>query len=493
MQSFFSRLEQRAREIDSLVCIGLDPHEADLPDHSRLLVRSARDIQMAKAAQDYCIRIIELTSPYAVAFKPNIAFFEQYGAKGIAALQEVIAAIPAKIPVILDAKRGDIASTSAAYANAAFTSLETDAVTVNPYLGYDAIEPFLQNPEKGVFLLCKTSNPGSADFQDLIVQSARGAPPMMLYESVAMLARTWNENDNLGLVVGATQPFALARVRAIAPELWFLAPGIGAQGGQVRSALQAGLRQDGLGMLITVSRSIAKATDTRQAAEILRDRINGERLAISMGEGTWLPAADTLTPRQKDTAMGLLRNGCVKFGKFTLKSGILSPIYLDLRQLISDPALLSQAASLYVPILREMEFDRLAALPYAALPIATTISLQTGWPMIYPRKESKEYGTQAEIEGEFNPGERVVIIDDLTTTGESKLEAIQKLVSAGLRVAGVVVLIDRQSGGAESMARAGLEMKSVFTLNRLLELWEESGDVPQKYIHATRLFLQQPG
>jgi uridine monophosphate synthetase len=491
MVSFFERVESRAREIDSLLCIGLDPHEEDLPSHDSLLVRSARDIQMARAAQEYCIRLIEATSDYAVAFKPNIAFFEQYGARGMAALVEVIAAIPAKIPVILDAKRGDIASTAKAYATAAFDSLETDAITLNPYLGYDALQPFLKNPDKGVFLLCKTSNPGASDLQDLTVQGARGAPPMMLYETVAMLARAWNEKQNIGLVVGATQPYALARVRALVPDMWFLAPGIGTQGGEIRAALQAGLRSDGLGMLLPVSRTIARAADPRQAAESLRDRINGERLAISMGQGSWLPSADTLTPQQKDVALGLLRAGCVRFGKFTLKSGILSPIYLDLRQLISNPALLAQVSALYVPLLRELEFDRLAALPYAALPIATTISLQTGLPMIYPRKESKEYGTRAEIEGEFKPGERVVIIDDLATSGESKLEAIQKLVSAGLRIAGVVVLIDRESGAAESLRRAGLEMHAVFKLSRLLDLWEESGDVPAKYLHATRLFLQQ--
>ncbi len=143
---------------------------------------------------------------------------------------------------------------------------------------------------------------------------------------------------------------------------------------------------------------------------------------------------------------GLLDAGCVKFGQFTLKSGQQSPIYLDLRQLVSFPPLLAQAAAAYLPILKNLAFDRLAALPYAAIPIGSAISLQGNWPMIYPRKEIKAYGTKAEIEGVFLPGETVVVIDDLATTGESKFEAIEKLTQAGIKVKDIVVLIDRQSG-----------------------------------------------
>ena len=179
------------------------------------------------------------TRDLAAAYKPNAAFFEVLGPEGILALQQVIAAIPDEIPVILDAKRGDIASTAQAYARAAFETLGADAVTINPYLGYDAVQPFIQEPRKGAFLLCKTSNPGASDLQDLIVAPGDRElliPSETLHERVAQLAQSWNQNNNLGLVVGATQPESLRRVRAAAPDLWILAPGVGAQGGELRLA-----------------------------------------------------------------------------------------------------------------------------------------------------------------------------------------------------------------------------------------------------------------
>ncbi|GAB4533225.1 MAG: orotidine-5'-phosphate decarboxylase [Anaerolineales bacterium] len=257
METFFSRLERRADECASLLCVGLDPHPQLLPHPT------------AAAAREFCLRLIEKTAPYAAAFKPNAAFFEAFGAPGWEALAAVIAAARATgASVILDAKRGDIASTARAYAQSAFEHLGAHAITLNPYLGYDAVEPFIGDPEKGAFLLCKTSNPGSADLQDLMVDDG-----VLLYEHVARLAQGWNAAGNIGLVVGATQPEALARVRTAAPGLWFLSPGVGAQGGDLETALRSGLRADGRGLLINVSRGIARAENPRQAAAALRDEI----------------------------------------------------------------------------------------------------------------------------------------------------------------------------------------------------------------------------
>lgn len=190
-------------------------------------------------------------------------------------------------------------------------------------------------------------------------------------------------------------------------------------------------------------------------------------------------------------ADGLLSAGCIKFGNFTLKSGMQSPIYIDLRQIITYPKLLEQIGSAYLPLLRELKFDRLAGLPYAAIPIATAISLQGNYPMIYPRKEVKTYGTKAEIEGEYHAGETIVVIDDLATTGGSKFEAIEKLTGVGLIVKDVVVLVDRQSGAKESLAQAGYSMHAVLTISQLLEYWEENGKVEKDKIEATREFLKR--
>jgi uridine monophosphate synthetase len=190
-------------------------------------------------------------------------------------------------------------------------------------------------------------------------------------------------------------------------------------------------------------------------------------------------------------ADNLLMAGCIKFGEFTLKSGLKSPIYIDLRQIISYPKLLADVARAYLPLISNLQFSRIAGLPYAAIPIATAISLAGNYPMIYPRKEVKGYGTKAEIEGEYHPGETVLVIDDLATTGGSKFEAIEKLTGAGLVVKDIVVLVDRQSGAKESLAQAGYSMHAVLTISQLLDHWEDNGKVDRDRIEETRTFLKQ--
>ena len=256
--NFFDQVTQRVTESHSLLCVGLDPRGTTVHD-----------------VYAECVRLIDATHEYAAVFKPNSAFFEAFGPDGMHALQEVIAHVPRGIPVILDAKRGDIGDTSVAYAKAAFDVYKAHAITVSPYLGKDAVVPFMARAERGAFVLCKTSNPGSEEFQNLDVRGQTS--DVRLFEQVALAVQTWNEKNNVGLVVGATYPESMKHVRTAAPHLWFLVPGIGAQGGDLEATLKAGLRADGMGLLISASRSIVRAKDPATEARRLRDEINEQR------------------------------------------------------------------------------------------------------------------------------------------------------------------------------------------------------------------------
>jgi uridine monophosphate synthetase len=467
--SFISSLTASVEAKQSLLCVGLDPHPELLAEAS------------ARGALDFCRRLIEATEEHAAAYKPNAAFFEALGSDGWRALEQVVAAVPEGTPVILDAKRGDVPSTARAYARAAFEVLGVDAITANPYLGPDALEPLLTDPEHGVFLLCRTSNPGADALQSIITQS--GLP---LYLHLAHSASDWSRADNLGLVVSATDPRILADVRAAAPDMWFLVPGVGAQGGDMDLALASGLRSDGKGLLINVSRSLATAADVRLAAGKLRAEINNRREAL-------IVPVPGLSRGLDELAEALFETGCVKFGSFVLKSGLESPIYIDLRLLASEPALLARAAAAYLPLLQKLRYDRLAPLPYAALPIGTAIALQIGRPMIYPRQAPKSHGRGLSVEGVFHPGETAVVLDDLATTGESKFEAIATLERAGLLVKDVVVLIDRQSGAAEALASSGYRLHAVMNMGHLLEKGLAQGRIDQKQVGDVREFLSRAG
>ena len=267
---FFAKLRQASQSNHSFLCVGLDPHPSLLPE---------KDVAVFNRA------IIEATADLACCYKPNLAFYEAMGPQGLEVLLRTVEAVPGHLPVIADGKRNDIASTAEAYARALFDVYGFDAATVNPYLGSDSLAPFLQRPDKAAFVLCRTSNPGGADLQGLTVTSEGASRP--LYEVVAELARDrWNERGNVGLVVGATFPGELGRIRQLCPRLPFLLPGVGAQGADVEAAVRSALDEDGAGFIINSSRQILYASSdrdyaqaARRAAEALRDEINRHREA----------------------------------------------------------------------------------------------------------------------------------------------------------------------------------------------------------------------
>lgn len=277
--TFIDQLHQATRDHASLLCVGLDPDPARFPEHLR---------GNAGRIFDFCAAIVDATADLACAFKPQIAYFAAHRAEEqLERLIEHIHRNAPGVPVILDAKRGDIGSTAEQYAIEAFERYGADSVTLSPFMGFDSVEPYLRHHGKGAFLLCRTSNPGGDDLQAQRLASIDGQP--MLYEHVARLAQgPWNLNGQLGLVVGATYPNEIERVRALAPTLPLLIPGVGAQGGDARSTVRAGLRVDSGTItgpiVVNSSRAILYASSgtdfaaaARQAAERTRVELHDAR------------------------------------------------------------------------------------------------------------------------------------------------------------------------------------------------------------------------
>ena len=259
MTSYLERLGARTRSTGSVLCLGVDPVPDSLPRGF------SRDLA---GVERFCEVLLDAALPYAAAVKPNLAFFEAFGSAGLAVLERLRTSVPAEVVFVADAKRGDIGTTAARQAVSLFDVLGCDAVTVNPYLGSEAVEPLIGRGDRFAYLLCRTSNPGAGELQSLEVaaDAAISAPAEPLYARIARRARNWGPGGTVGLVVGATAPAELERIRAIAPELALLVPGVGAQGGEVEPVLRhgpatlppAGGRPGG-GLLVNVSRGIASA------------------------------------------------------------------------------------------------------------------------------------------------------------------------------------------------------------------------------------------
>ncbi|MBM2840092.1 MAG: Orotidine 5'-phosphate decarboxylase [Bacteroidetes bacterium] len=267
--SFYDNLRAIQKAKNSLLCVGLDPDLSKIPRH--LLGNN-------DSVGEFCKRIIEATSEFACAFKLNLAFFEALGERGWSTVHRVLECISPGIITIGDAKRGDIGNSAEMYARSLLDDFKFTATTVSAYMGEDSVRPFINDPDRGTFLLALTSNPGAKDFQNLKV---RGKP---LYEHIIAKGKKWNTRNNIGLVVGATRPAQLKRIRQLAPDMPLLIPGVGAQGGDVRLAVRYGCDAQGEMALINASRSILFASSgedfadaARLSAKMLRDEMNKHR------------------------------------------------------------------------------------------------------------------------------------------------------------------------------------------------------------------------
>jgi len=271
--NFVEKLATASQKNNSLLCVGLDPYQ-------KMITTTEELVSLNRL-------IIEATAELSCAYKPNLAIYEGMGEAGLSALVQtldIIREINPYAPIIGDGKRGDIGNCSLAYTSMLFEKYKFDAVTVNPYMGYDSIEPFLQYKDKGVFVLCRTSNPGGQDIQELMVMQEGTSSTRPLYEIVAELALKWNVNNNVGLVVGATYPEQISRIRQICPNTLFLIPGVGFQGGNIEKTVRSAVDSKGRGFIINVSRKIMNSARTskgtlsthkiRLVARNIRDEIN---------------------------------------------------------------------------------------------------------------------------------------------------------------------------------------------------------------------------
>jgi uridine monophosphate synthetase len=515
---FFVRLTDAIADHQSLLVTGLDPNPEML--QSWAMRRGMAGRSFLSQARHWIKAVIEATAPHVCAYKPSLGFYQALGPVGLDLLREVRELVPLEIPLIIDAKHGDLNSSSA-LAHYLFRSLGADAVTLSPLPGQDIAAPFLLYPDKAVVVTCHSSNPAARVLQ----HHPSEEDPLFL--RIVRETQLWATPEQLLLEVGTSDPAILARVRREAPERFLILRSLWAEEDRLDALLEAGLSQSADGLLLPLPQNLLVEDDMAEQAAQLKRRISERRdhwlesrqrsaaascslwlpeplsqpaaqasapdggatppgttliaagVAVSSTSGNGASAAAAMAPTPgapeepgdplASLIVDLFDIGCLLFGDYVQASGALFNYYIDLRQIISDPNLFHRVLHAYAGQLKGLEFDRIAGIPYGSLPTATGLSLQLHKPLIYPRKEVKAHGARRLIEGDFVEGDVVALVDDILITGGSLLEGIAKLEGSGLVVRDVVVFIDHgdeQLSPGDS-AGAGASSRGSAALRRL--------------------------
>jgi uridine monophosphate synthetase len=557
--NFFVKLTDAMASRQSLLITGLDPNPEMLQTWTRHHPSSGSFLAQARR---WIKAVIDATGDHVCAYKPSLGFYQALGPIGIELLHEVRELVPRDMPLILDAKHGDL-NTSSALAQYVFRELGADALTLSPLAGQDIVAPFLLYPDRAVVITCHSSNPGARVFQH---HPDEDRP---LYTTVVRESQLWATAEQLLLEVGTSDPAVLARVRSAAPERFLILRSLWEQEERLEALLQAGLNASGDGLLLPlpqhllVEKGMAAGTsalriqietmrhrwlsnvadrcdlwlpapETGAAAAVLGgsagavlegdgeegdgEDVDGEagaaKQGAALGAGAGKGGGGPLnTAASSSGGRGAGRNadavgtgsdvakregagrtsrvssvdpldelivelfdvGCLLFGEYVQASGAVFNYYIDLRQIISDPNLFHRVLHAYAGQLEGLRFDRIAGIPYGSLPTATGLSLKLHLPLIYPRKEVKAHGARRLIEGDFNEGETVVVVDDILITGGSVLEGIGKLETSGLVVRDVVVFIDHGGQARQRLADAGYRTHAVLMIPRITNVLMAAG------------------
>ena len=475
---FFVQLTDAIADRQSLLVTGLDPNPEMLQNWAARRGLAGRSF--LSQARHWIKAVIEATAPHVCAYKPSLGFYQALGPVGLELLLEVRDLVPPDLPLIVDAKHGDLNSSSA-LAHYLFKELGADAVTLSPLAGQDIAAPFLLYPGKAVVMTCHSSNQAARVIQHHPDESDP------LYVRIVRETQLWATPDQLLLEVGTSDPEVLARVRAEAPERFLILRSLWGEEEKLEAMLQAGLSAAADGLLLPLPQNLLVEDDMASRAEALKHAITHKReqwLAHAEQRDAnacvlWLPGSERAADPLESLIVDLFDIGCLLFGDYVQASGAVFNYYVDLRQIISDPNLFHRVLHAYADQLEGLDFDRIAGIPYGSLPTATGLSLQLHKPLIYPRKEVKAHGARRLIEGDFDEGDRVVVVDDILITGGSVLEGIAKLESSGLVVQDVVVFIDH--GGdhdrraRERLAAAGYRCHAVLDIARITRVLHGAG------------------